>query len=159
MSITWAEDAIPVAAVVHSHVRGEIYRAVTGLGALLYGECLIPSTTAELPVTLVGSSQPPFVTSQPNAAEQTGHSLPAVVPTSARSATWARPPCRSADVAAGRMDGFRLYDRDAGNLLGASLIAREPGGLVSDADGNPWHPRATSFLAAPAQLHAPAWTG
>ena len=46
-----------------------------------------------------------------------------------------------------------MYGTDASNLLGASLIAREAGALVTDATGNPWHPHATSFLAAPARMH------
>ncbi|MEV0067512.1 MULTISPECIES: inositol monophosphatase [unclassified Amycolatopsis] len=154
VSITLVEDATPVAAVIHSEVRGETYHAATGLGAFLDGDRLTPPATAELPVTLVGTSQPPFITTQPNAAEQAGRSLSAVLPHVGAVRNLGPTSLQIADVAAGRMDGFWLYGRDAGNLLGASLIAREAGAVVTDADGTPWHPQATSFLAAPAQLHA-----
>ncbi|MEV6902653.1 hypothetical protein [Amycolatopsis sp. NPDC051372] len=96
-----------------------------GLGAFLDGERLTPSATAELPVTLVGTSQPPFITTQPNAAEQAGRSLSAVLSHVGAVRNLGPTSLQIADVAAGRMDGFRLYGRDAGNLLGASLIARE----------------------------------
>ncbi|MEV4599865.1 inositol monophosphatase family protein [Amycolatopsis sp. NPDC049253] len=140
--------------MIHSEVRGETYHAAIGLGAFLDGERLTPAATAELPVTLVGTSQPPFITAQPNAAEQAGRSLSAVLPHVGAVGNLGPTSLQIADVAAGRTDGFWLYGRDAGNLLGASLIAQEAGVVVSDADGNPWHPQATSFLAAPAQLHA-----
>lgn len=59
-----------------------------------------------------------------------------------------------ADVASGRLDAFWQFGRDAANLLGASLVSREAGALVTDAQGRPWHADSTSFLAAPGGLHA-----
>jgi len=45
-----------------------------------------------------------------------------------------------ADVTSGRLDGFWEFGRDAGNLLGTALIARQAGAVVSGADGGPWDP-------------------
>jgi fructose-1,6-bisphosphatase/inositol monophosphatase family enzyme len=59
-----------------------------------------------------------------------------------------------ADMASGRIDAFWEYGRDAGNLLGASVIAREAGVVVTDTWGRPWQAGSDSFLAAPSALHA-----
>ena len=58
-----------------------------------------------------------------------------------------------ADVGAGRLDLFWQYGRDATNLAGAALIAREAGAVVTTAGGAPWTPSASSFLATAPALH------
>jgi myo-inositol-1(or 4)-monophosphatase len=52
------------------------------------------------------------------------------------------------------MDFFFEFGRDAGNLLAASLLVTEAGGMVTDADGEPWLPSSESFVAASVGLHA-----
>ncbi|MEU4247864.1 inositol monophosphatase family protein [Amycolatopsis sp. NPDC026612] len=59
-----------------------------------------------------------------------------------------------ADVAAGRLDLFWQYGRDAANRAGAALIAREAGAVVTAAGGAPWTPSAGSFVATAPALHA-----
>ncbi|MEV6639780.1 hypothetical protein [Amycolatopsis sp. NPDC051371] len=59
------------------------------------------------------------------------------------------------------MDLFWQYGTDATNLvgaalIGAALIAREAGAVVTTADGAPWTPSAGSFLAAAPALHEKA---
>ncbi|WP_326837045.1 inositol monophosphatase [Amycolatopsis rhabdoformis] len=154
VSITLVEDTVPVAAVIRSEVRGETYHAVAGGGAFLDAERLTSPAEAELPITLIGTSQPPFIGTQPEAVGQAGRSLAAVLPHVGAVRNLGPTSLQIADVAAGRMDGFWEYGHDTGNLLGASLIAAEAGLVVTDAEGVPWHPRAGSFLTAPARTHA-----
>jgi myo-inositol-1(or 4)-monophosphatase len=46
-----------------------------------------------------------------------------------------------------------MFGRDPGNLLAASLIAREAGLTVTDAEGHDWTPQSDSFLTASPALH------
>lgn len=153
VSVTLVKDRIAVAAVLHNPVQGETYGAEAGRGAHLNGRPISPSAKTELPIALVATSQPPFITNQPHAGVEAGRSLSAVLPAVGAVRNLGPTSWQVADVASGRIDAFWEYGQDAGNLLGAHLIAREAGAVVTEADGHPWHPASTSFLAAPAHLH------
>jgi myo-inositol-1(or 4)-monophosphatase len=152
-SVTLVEDRTAVAAVLHNPVQGETYSARAGRGAHLNGRPISPSAKSELPIALVATSQPPFIANQPHAVSEAGCSLSAVLPAVGAVRNLGPTSWQVADVASGRIDAFWEYGRDTGNLLGAQLIAREAGAIVTEANGNPWHPASTSFLAAPTHLH------
>ncbi|MCV2457815.1 hypothetical protein OEB94_00670 [Streptomyces sp. ICN988] len=52
------------------------------------------------------------------------------------------------------MDLFCEYGHDDDNLLPGSLITREGGARVTDADETPWPAASLSFIAAAPSLHA-----
>jgi myo-inositol-1(or 4)-monophosphatase len=153
VSVTLVDDGEAVAAVLHNPTQGETYRAVAGEGAFLNGKRITPSTRTDLAIALVGTSQPPFAASQPDAVADAGRSLSAVVGAVGAVRNLGPTSWQIADVASGRLDAFWEYGLDTGNLLGAGLIAREAGALVTDIEGASWGPASFSFLAAPRSLH------
>jgi myo-inositol-1(or 4)-monophosphatase len=154
VSVTLVDDGEAVAAVLYNPNLGETYSAAAGQGAFLNGERITPSTKTDLTISLVGTSQPPFAGSQPDAAVLAGRSLGAIVGAVGAVRNLGPTSWQVADVASGRMDAFWEYGHDDGNLLGAALIAREAGVLVTTTEGAPWQAGSVSFLAAPTDLHA-----
>jgi myo-inositol-1(or 4)-monophosphatase len=153
VSVTLVRDGRAVLAALHSATLGHTYTAALGGGAFLDGWPVTPSAKTDLDISLIATSQPPFPAKQPEAiaatALATGLVLPAVgVLRNLGPTSW-----QVADVAAGRIDAFWEYGRDAANLLGGALVAAEAGAVVTDTLGRPWHAWSTSFLAAAPGLH------
>jgi myo-inositol-1(or 4)-monophosphatase len=153
VSITLVRDGRPVLAALHSATLGHTYTATDGGGALLDGRPVAPTAKTELSLALVASSHPPFVAGQPRAVADTARAVGRLLPAVGALRNFGPTSWQVGDVASGRLDAFVEYGTDAGNLLGAALIATEAGVTVTDAEGNPWHAGSTSFLAAPAALH------
>jgi len=153
ISITLVQDREAVATVLHSPVLGESYTAARGHGAHRNGAPIAPSDKQDLAVSLLATSQPPFIAAQPEAATAAGRSLSALLPLVGAVRNLGPTSWQIADTAAGRIDAFWQYGRDDENLLGATLIAREAGALVSDTAGSTWKAGSQSFLAAPPALH------
>ncbi|WP_328320314.1 inositol monophosphatase family protein [Streptomyces sp. NBC_00388] len=153
VSLTLVQDREPVAAVLHSPVLEETYTAARGHGAHRGGAPISPSAKQDLAVTLLATSQPPFTAAQPWAAAAAGHSLSALLPLAGAIRNFGPTSWQIADTASGRIDAFWQYGRDDENLLGAALIAREAGALVTDASGAAWEAGSDSFLAAPRALY------
>ena len=156
LTVTLVRDGEPELAVLHSPRLGETYAAQRGEGAKRNGAPIEPSRKNSLDAVIAATSQPPFVTRQPGVAEAAGRSLTAMLGHVAAVRNLGPTSWQVADVAAGRLDLFWQYGRDATNLAGAALIAREAGAVVTTADGAPWTPSASSFLAAAPALHARA---
>ncbi|WP_369381541.1 inositol monophosphatase [Streptomyces sp. cg36] len=154
VSVALVRDGEPVAAVLHSPLLGETYRAAAGHGATRDGQPLAPSPKRDLAVAVVASSHPPFVGGQPGVADAAGRSLASVAPAVAAVRNLGPTSWQIADAAAGRLDAFWQFGTDDTNLLPGALVAREAGALVTDADGRPWRAGAASFLVAPPALHA-----
>ncbi|WP_254897089.1 inositol monophosphatase family protein [Amycolatopsis sp. Hca4] len=147
--MTLVRDGEPELAVLHSPNLKETYAARKGEDTTP----ITPSRKLTLDAVVAATSQPPFVTQQPGVAEAAGRSLTAVLGAVAAVRNLGPTSWQVADVAAGRLDFFWQYGRDATNLAGAALIAREAGAVVTTADGVPWTPSAGSFLAAAPALH------
>ena len=154
ISIALVRDGRPILAALHSATLGHTYTAALGAGAFLNGAPISPSPKTNLALSMVGTSHPPLVGRQPDAIAATSRAMSALLPVVGAHRNLGPTSWQVADVASGRMDAFWQYGRDAGNLLGASLVARESGASVTDAEGRPWHADSASFLAAPAGLHA-----
>jgi len=152
VSVALVRDGRTVAAVLHSPLAGETYAAGEGLGTTLNGRSVRPAGTADLEIALVASSHPPFADTQPEAVQAAGRALAAVLPRVGAVRNLGPTSWQVADVAGGRIDAFWMFGRDPGNLLGASLIAREAGLPVTDADGREWTPRSRSVLVAAPQV-------
>jgi len=148
VNIALVREGVPVIAVLHSTVQSETYTAVAGGGAARNGLAVRPSQKTELPVALIATSQPPFVAKDPGDVERAGRSLSAVLATAGAVRNFGPTSWQVAEVASGRIDAFWQYGLDDGNLLGASLVAREAGASVTNVLGQPWHAGARSILVA-----------
>ena len=155
VSATLVRDGLPVAAVLHSPLRGETYTAAKGFGAFRNGAVIRPSGKSELRVSLVATSQPPLVAGEPDAIERAGRALAAVLPVIGAVRNFGPTSWQIAETAAGRIDAFWEFGSDDANLTGAALVAAEAGALVTDLAGRAWRPGMRGFLAAPAALHGP----
>lgn len=154
VSLALVRDSEPVGAALHAPLLGETYLAALGAGATRNGRPITPSVKTDPAVAIVATSHPPFITRQPEAAKEAGRSLAAVLPYVGAVRNLGPTSWQIADTAAGRLDAFWQFGRDAANLLPGALVAREVGALVTDADGRPWTARSDSFLTAPVGLHA-----
>jgi myo-inositol-1(or 4)-monophosphatase len=137
----------------YSAVQGETYAAIAGRGATRNGAPVEPSTKTDLAVALVATSQPPFVAKEPGDVDHASRSLRDVLRVAGAVRNFGPTSWQIADVASGRVDAFWQYGVDDGNLLGASLVAREAGAIVTDALRAPWRSGARSILVAAPGLH------
>jgi len=153
VSIALVRDGKPELAALHSPFLGEVYTAARGGGAFRNGVPVTPSSKTDLGLTLVGMSQPPFPARQPAAIAATGRAMTVLLPAVGAVRNLGPTSWQIADVASGRMDFFFEFGRDPGNLLAASLLVTEAGGIVTDADGEPWLASSESFVAASVGLH------
>ncbi|GAA2977889.1 inositol monophosphatase family protein [Actinokineospora diospyrosa] len=153
-TVTLVRDGAAVLTVLHSPTLGETYAAERGKGAWRDGRPIRPSTKTSLAAALAGSTHPHH--RQPGANAAAGRALPGMLDALGAVRNLGPTSWQVADVAAGRLDLFWLFGRDAENLLGAALIAAEAGAVVSTADGSPWTAAAPDFLAAAPGLHAAA---
>ncbi len=153
VSIALLRDGAPELAALHSPFLGEVYTAARLGGAHRNGVRVTPSIKTDLSLTLVGTSQPPFPARQPGVIEETGRAMTVLLPRVGVVRNLGPTSWQIADVASGRMDLFFEFGRDAGNLLAASLVVTEAGGIVTDAAGDAWVATSESFVAAPSALH------
>lgn len=156
VSIALVRDGQPVLAVLHNPLLTQTYTAAYGTGAFLNDEPVRPSAKADLSLAFMATSHPPFMARHPEAAARAGQAYAAMLGAAGAIRNLGPTSWQVADVASGRLDGFWEFGPDAGNLIGASLIAREAGAVVSTASGEPWAPDADSFLVAPPGLHQQA---
>jgi myo-inositol-1(or 4)-monophosphatase len=103
----------------------------------------------------VATSHPPFAATEPAAVRAAGLGLAAVMPRVGAIRNLGPTSWQVADVAGGRLDGFWMFGRDQGNLLGATLIAREAGLPVTDLAGRDWTAHSDTFLVACPALREP----
>ena len=155
VSLTLVRDREPLLAVLHSPPLQETYAARRGGGATRNGAPIAPARKSELAAAFVATSYPPFVGRLPRQVELAGRSLAVMLGAAGIVRNLGATSWQVADVAGGRLDGFWMYGVDDVNLLGAALIAREAGAVVTDAAGQPWRAGAGSILVAAPSLHAP----
>ena len=153
VSATLLRDGQPAVAVLHSPGLAETYVGVADGGATRNDAPIAPSAKTDLPATLFATSQPPFAGRDPEAVRRSAASLASVLLVAGAVRNLGPTSWQVADVASGRLDGFWEFGADDGNLLGAALIAREAGAIVTDAHGRPWAAGADSIVVAPPQLH------
>jgi myo-inositol-1(or 4)-monophosphatase len=152
VSLALVRDGDTVLAALHNPVRAETYTGLRGGGAYLNGAAVTPSVKTDLAITLISTSQPPFVGDQPDAVTATARANSVLLPRIGVLRNLGPTSWQIADVASGRIDAFWEYGQDAANLLAGALLVGEAGGSVSDAEGNPWVPSSDSFIAGPLSL-------
>jgi myo-inositol-1(or 4)-monophosphatase len=154
VSATLLRDGQPAVAVLHNPGLAETYVGVAGGGATRNGAPIGPSAKTDLSVALFATSQPPFAGRDPEAVRRAAASLGSVLLVAGAVRNLGPTSWQVADVASGRLDGFWEFGVDDGNLLGAALIAREAGAIVTDRHGRAWAAGADSIIVAPPRLHA-----
>jgi len=154
VSVALVRDGAPVLAVLHSPTLDETYAATLGGGATRNGAPIAPADKRELIAAYVATSSPPFVAQKPALVSLAGRSLSAMLGTVGAVRNLGAQAWQAADVAGGRLDAFWQYGADDVNFVGAALLAREAGAIVSDAAGQPWRAGADSILVAAPSLHA-----
>jgi len=154
VSVALVRDAEAVLAVLHSPTLGETYAALAGGGATRNGQPIAPAAKRELAAAYVATSHPPFQADKPDAVAAAGRSLSAMLGVAGAVRNLGAQAWQAADVGGGRLDAFWQYGADDVNFVGAALIAREAGAVVSDAAGRPWRAGADSILVAAPSLHA-----
>jgi myo-inositol-1(or 4)-monophosphatase len=154
VSATLLRDGRPAVAVLHNPGLAETYVGVAGGGATRNGAPVAPSAKTDLSAALFATSQPPFAGRDPEAVRRSGASLASVLLVAGAVRNLGPTSWQVADVASGRLDGFWEFGADDGNLLGAALIAREAGSIVTDSHNRPWSAGADSIIVAPSHLHA-----
>ncbi|MFF4338392.1 inositol monophosphatase family protein [Kitasatospora sp. NPDC001540] len=153
VTATLLRDGAPVLAVVHAPLLGATHTARLGGGARLNGRRRAPRPRV-LATAVVATSQPPQVARDPAARRAAGAALAAVLPHAAAVRNLGPTALQVAQVGSGHLTAFWQYGADPANLLPGALLAAEAGARVSDAQGAPWTPAATSFLAAAPGVHA-----
>ena len=155
VSATLVRDGKAVLTALHSATLDgpHTYTAALGGGAFLDGVPVTPSAKADLDLTLIATSQPPFPAKQPEAIAATARANAILLPAIGVLRNFGPTSWQVADVASGKIDAFWEYGRDAANLIGGALVAAEAGALVTDAEGAPWHVNSPSFVAAAPALH------
>ncbi|GLZ40833.1 inositol monophosphatase family protein [Actinokineospora sp. NBRC 105648] len=152
VTVALVRDGEPELAVLHSPLLGETYSAARGQGARRDGRVITPSAKTSLAAALATTAFPPD--QQPEAFAAAGHALPGMLAAAGAVRGLAPTSWQVAEVAAGRVDVFWEFGRDAENLAGAALVAREAGARVSTVSGGPWSATEDSFLAAAPGVHA-----
>ncbi|MFE6710607.1 inositol monophosphatase family protein [Streptomyces sp. NPDC057695] len=155
VTATLVRDNQPVLTVVHLPLTGETYTALAGAGAHVDGRRLHVSRSADLGLSIVGTSQ-----ARPDEDEgvvrRVGSSITAMLLDALVVRVSVPATLHLLDVAAGRLDAFWQYAGARADLLPGALLVTEAGGRISDAEGRPWTPQSAGFLAAAPGVHAQA---
>ena len=139
-----------VAGVVFDPSRQELFRAARGQGAWLGEERLQVSSVDRLDVAMLATGFPPDLRGQERLLEWWGYF-------SLRAQSLRRTGSTAlnlAYLAAGRFDGYWAFDNHVWDVAAGSVLVREAGGIISNADGSPYDPFTPDALAANPQLHA-----
>ncbi|WP_035798365.1 inositol monophosphatase family protein [Kitasatospora mediocidica] len=155
VTATLVRDNQPVLTAVHLPLTGETYTALTGAGAHLDGRPLHVSHTADLGLSIVATSQ-----ARPDEDEtvvrRVGSSITAMLRDALVVRTAVPATLHLVNVAAGKTDAFWQFAGARADLLPGALLVTEAGGRISDAQGLPWTPQSSSFLAAAPGIHTEA---
>ncbi|MEE1782593.1 3'(2'),5'-bisphosphate nucleotidase CysQ [Streptomyces sp. SP17BM10] len=155
VTATLVRENRPVLTVVHLPLTGETYTALTGAGAHLDGRPLRVSRTTDLGLSIVATSQ-----ARPDEDEtvvrRVGSAITAMLLDALVVRTSVPATLHLVNVAAGRIDAFWQFAGARADLLPGALLVTEAGGRISDAEGRPWTPQSSSFLAAAPGVHTEA---
>jgi myo-inositol-1(or 4)-monophosphatase len=164
-ALTLLRDGEPQLVVIYDAMHEELFHAVAATagmanmanvsgGAFRNGLPITVNARSSFHEGILASSQPPFAFRYPQALQQAGQSLSAVLEHAIAVRNLGPTALQMAYVACGRLDGFWVYGPDGYNCTGPALLVREAGGTVSTAEGSPYGLRSLSLLAAPAGVHA-----
>jgi myo-inositol-1(or 4)-monophosphatase len=139
-----------VAGVVLDPVRKELFRAAQGQGAWLNERRLKVSRIATLDQALVSTGFP----SNPNQHKlslEWWRYFSGRVQSLRRTGSTA---LNIAYVAAGRFDAYYAFDNHVWDVAAGIVIAREAGGMVTNADGSPYDAYTADAVVTNGHVHA-----
>lgn len=155
MSLTLVRDGEAVFAAVYDALHDETFHALAGGGAFRNGKPMRVNNKGSHYHGIVASSQPPYVGKDQQAMARAGQSLSGMLRDVVAVRNFGPTSLQLAYVACGRLDAFWEFGEDAFNCIGAALLVREAGGLVTQVDGLPYGLDASaSIAAAPPAVHA-----
>ncbi|WGG48741.1 inositol monophosphatase family protein [Rugamonas sp. DEMB1] len=155
MSLTLVRDGEAVFATVYDPLHDETFHALAGGGAFRNGKPMRVNDKGSHYHGIVASSQPPYVGKDQQAMARAGQSLSGMLRDVVAVRNFGPTSLQLAYVACGRLDAFWEFGEDGFNCIGAALLVREAGGLVTQVDGLPYGLGATaSIAAAPPAVHA-----
>lgn len=154
VSITLLEAGEPVLAVFRQPVGDLTYTALRGRGAQVNGEPLSASAKQGLEIAVVGTGQ--AEAGQAETYARLGRSVTALLDAAFLVRATVPSTFPMLLVAAGHMDAFWQYEPVLPGVALGILLVREAGGIVTQIDGSPWHPGATSVLVAAPGVHGAA---
>jgi myo-inositol-1(or 4)-monophosphatase len=138
-----------VVGVVLDPSRNELFAAAQGFGAWLGDRRLHTSRADRLDEALLATGFPPDQRGQERTLEWWRHF-------SLRTRSLRRTGSTAlnlAYVAAGRFDGYWAFDNHVWDVAGGTVLVREAGGLVSNADGSAYDPYTPDAVASNGPLH------
>jgi len=150
VSIGLLERGEPVVAVVLNPVANELFTAVRGEGAYLNGQRIHVSPIQKLATSLVSTG---FPTHQ----RANNRNIYYYWEFTMRSHGVRRDGSAALDlcsVACGRFDGFWEFGLNSWDTAAGMLIVKEAGGMVSDLEGQLYHPGDRSILATNGKIHS-----
>lgn len=153
VSATLLRDDVPVLTAVHVPLTGDTYTAARGRGAFLNGMPLSVSTKSDLTAALVATGQ-----AKPGEDSDVrrllGASIDALLDRALLVASAVPATLQILPVASGHTDAFWQYGQIRSGLVAGALLVREAGGVVVDAQGDPWTLHSTAFVATTPALAA-----
>ncbi|MGA1835938.1 inositol monophosphatase family protein [Herbiconiux sp. 11R-BC] len=156
VTATLVRDDEPVLTAVHLPLSGETYTAARGHGAFLDGVPISVSAKSELAAALVSTAQAK-PGEAPEIRRRLSASIDALLEHALLVAAAVPATLQLAPVAAGHTDAFWQFGQIRSGLVAGALLVREAGGVVVDAQGEPWALSSEAFIATTPGL-APAMT-
>jgi myo-inositol-1(or 4)-monophosphatase len=151
VSIAYAEAGELCLSVVYDPSRDECFSAEAGVGALLNGQPIHPSSTSDLDHALLVTGFPYDIRTNPN------NNLDHYTHLALHSQGVRRLGSAALDlcyVACGRFDGFWELRLKPWDVAAGALVARQAGAVVTDITGGPdFMTPPQSVLAANSRLH------
>jgi myo-inositol-1(or 4)-monophosphatase len=154
MSLTLMREGVPVFTAIFDAMHDEMFHALCGHGAYHNGKAMRVNRRDAHYNGVVASTPAAFVGKHRIATKQAGASLSAMLRDVVAVRNFGATSLQLAYVACGRLDAFWAYGEDGFNGIGAALLIREAGGIVTQADGTPYGWGASSIAAAPPGVHA-----
>jgi myo-inositol-1(or 4)-monophosphatase len=151
VTATLIRDNEPVLATMRQPVGDLTYTARKSGGAWRNGQRLESSTKTELRDAIVATGQ--AEAGQQETYQRIGASLTVMLSRALLVRATVPSTFPMLLVAEGHIDGFWQYEPVLPGVAGGALLVREAGGVVTDGDGRPWQPGASTIVAAASGVH------
>lgn len=138
-----------VVGVVYEPTRDEMFSAAQGRGAWLGERRLQVGGAPRIEDALLATGFPPDLAGQELSLRWWEH-LSFRAQSLRRTGSTA---INLAYLAAGRFDGYYAFDNHVWDVAGGTVLVREAGGLITNADGSAYDPYTPDALAANQELH------
>lgn len=154
VSVTLLRNDAPVLAVFYQPIGNLTYWALRGAGAYLNGQPLRTSAKTNLAdaVVLTGQAE----ANQTQTYQRIGDSITTMLSRGLLVRATVPSTFPMLLVAGGHFEVFWQYEPVLSGVAAGVLLITEAGGIVSQINGQPWHPGSPTILATAPHLHAAA---